>query len=253
MTDATVAGRALSFNSVLGAAARLPGVRIDRDAYLRTALKGHCTPGVIDQAVAETPAIAGVSLLLISKVAGESIRFETLKVTALSAAAGIPGGFAMVGTIPADAAQLLGHMLRIAQKLAYLYSWPELFSDESDDPDDATQSILTLFIGVMFGATAANEAVNKIAAKVAEQAVKELPKKALTKGVIYPIVKKVAGYVGVKMTKDTFAKGVGKVVPLVGGVVSGGLTLASFLPMSNRLKKHLEALPIAQPKASASA
>lgn len=254
MTDnVDVAGPAAYFGTMLATAARLPGVRIQREAYLRSALKAHCAPDVVDRAVADSPAAAGVSLALLSKVADDSIRFETLKVTALSTAAGIPGGFAIAATIPADAAQLLGHMLRIAQKLAYLYSWPDLFSAEGDDPDDATQSLLTLFVGVMFGATAAGEAVQKVAAKVAEQAVKELPKKALTKGVVYPIVKKVAGYVGVKMTKDTFAKGVGKVIPFVGGVISGGLTLASFLPMANRLKLHLASLPTALPSAAVSA
>ena len=57
--------------------------------------------------------------------------------TALSAIAGIPGGFALLATVPADTAQYLGHMLRVAQKLAYLYSWPDLF-EEDDEPDDAT-------------------------------------------------------------------------------------------------------------------
>lgn len=37
-----------------------------------------------------------------------------------------------------------------------------------------------------------------------------------------------AGYIGVKVTKDSFAKGVSKVIPVVGGVVSGGLTFASI-------------------------
>ena len=57
--------------------------------------------------------------------------------TALSAIAGIPGGFALLATVPADTAQYLGHMLRVAQKLAYLYRWPDLF-EEDDEPDDAT-------------------------------------------------------------------------------------------------------------------
>ncbi len=42
---------------------------------------------------------------------------------------------------------------------------------------------------------------------IAEQVTKELPKKALTHGVVYPMVKKVAKYLGVKMTTQSFAKG----------------------------------------------
>ncbi|MGW2058109.1 hypothetical protein ACWCOZ_30085 [Streptomyces sp. NPDC001840] len=235
------------FSAVLVGAARLPGVRINREAYLRSALARHCSEDDIRRALEETPAAAGITVEVLDKVANDSIRYETAKVSALSAAAGIPGIIALPATVPADVAQYFGHMLRIAQKLAYLYSWPDLFSDEGDDVDDATMGVLTLFFGVMFGTQSANAAVGKVAGMMSEQAVKKLPQKALTKGLIYPIVKKVAGYLGVKMTKDSFAKSVSKAIPLVGAVVSGGLTFTTFLPMAKRLKKHLASLPLAEP------
>lgn len=72
-----------------------------------------------------------------------------------------------------------------------------------------------------------------------------MSQKALTKGVIYPIVKKTATMIGVKMTKDIFAKSVSKVIPVVGGVVSGGITFASYKPMSVKFKKYLEKLDLA--------
>ena len=43
----------------------------------------------------------------------------------------------------------------------------------------------------------------------------------------------------VKMTKDTFAKGASKAIPILGGVISGGLTYMSMKPMGNRLKDAL--------------
>lgn len=55
----------------------------------------------------------------------------------------------MLGTVPADMVQNFAHMIRVAQKLAYLYSWPDLFSSDGDEMDDATKGVLTLFIGVM--------------------------------------------------------------------------------------------------------
>lgn len=235
------------FSAVLVGAAKLPGVRINREAYLRSALARHCSEDDIRRAIEETPAAVGITVEVLDKVANDSIRFETGKVSALSAAAGIPGIFALPATVPADMAQYFGHMLRIAQKLAYLYSWPDLFSDEGDDVDDATMGVLTLFFGVMFGTQSANAAVGKVAGMMAEQVAKKLPQKALTQGVIYPIVKKVAAYLGVQMTKQTFAKSVSKAIPLVGAVVSGGLTLATYLPMARRLKKHLSSLPLADP------
>jgi len=235
---------------VLVGAAKLPGVRINREAYLRTALARHCTEDEIRVAIEETPAAAGITVEVLEKAANDSIRYETAKVSALSAAAGIPGVFALPATVPADTAQYFGHMLRIAQKLAYLYSWPDLFSDEGDDADDATMGVLTLFFGVMFGTQSANAAVGKVAGMMAEQVAKKLPQKALTKGVIYPIVKKVAAYLGVQMTKQSFAKSVSKAIPLIGAAVSGTLTFATYLPMAKRLKKHLAGLPLAEPSPS---
>ena len=50
------------------------------------------------------------------------------------------------------------------------------------------------------------------------------------------------------MTKDIFAKGVSKAVPVVGAAVSGGLTLATFAPMAERLRKHLAESELADVK-----
>ena len=112
----------------------------------------------------------------------------------------------MAGTIPADLTQYFAHILRILQELIYLYGWKELNFD-SNDLTEETKNLLTLFVGIMFGVDGAINAINKLAGQVAKQIAKKLPQKALTKGVVYPIVKKVATLIGVKMTKDVFAKG----------------------------------------------
>lgn len=235
------------FSQVLDAAAKLPGVRINRAAYLRTALKRHCTEEQIERAIAESPAAAGIPLKIINEVANTSIGYETSKVTGLSTLAGIPGGLAMLGTVPADLAQYMGHMLRISQKLAYIYGWPDLFAEDGDELDEATESMLILFVGVMFGVQIAQGGVAKVAAMIAANVAKKLPQQALTKGVLFPVVKKVAGYLGVSMTKKLFASGIAKAIPVVGAVLSGGLTLGTFLPMSKRLQKHLASLELTKP------
>lgn len=250
-TNKLIENPGASFATLLLRAARLPGVRVEREAYLRTALARHCSEYEVAMAVAGTPAAAGISLDVLNRLADESIRYETAKVSALSAAAGLPGALAAVATVPADLAQYIGHMLRIAQKLAYLYSWPNLFPDDGDVDgdkiDDATRSILTLFFGVMYGTHSANVAVGQVAKAMAEEVIKKLPQRALTQGVVYPIVKKVAASLGVEMTKQTFAKSVSKAIPLVGAAVSGTLTFATYRPMAKRLKTHLAGLELAEP------
>lgn len=229
------------FQNVLVAALGVPGVKINREEYLRSALQNYCEDALIDAAVEQGPIDAGVSRATIGKLANEAIQYETTKVTLVSAATGIPGGIAMAATIPADAAQNIAHMLRITQKLAYLYGWPDFFNRDGT-VDEGTKNVLTLFLGAMFASGLAVNGIHKVAEMMARQAVKKLPQKALTKGVIYPIVKKVASLIGAKMTKDIFAKGVAKAIPGIGAIFSGGITLATFLPMCNRLKGYLDDL-----------
>ncbi len=49
--------------------------------------------------------------------------------TAISAAAGIPGGYAMIATIPADIIQYYGVALRFAQEMVYLYGGADIWED----------------------------------------------------------------------------------------------------------------------------
>ena len=229
----------LSFTSVIEGAAKLPLVRIDRTEFLTKNLSKLCTPVQLQRAIAEGTLHADIPIEKLDKVAKDVIIAETIKVTAVSTAAGIPGGFAMAATIPADLVQFYGHIIRIAQELAYIYGWDEIFT-ESTDLDAGTESQLVLFIGVMSGVEAAKKALTKLFGETAMKSVaKKIAAQALTKTWYYPIVKKIAAMLGQRMTKDIFAKGVGKAIPILGGAISGGLTLATFKPMAHKLQKHL--------------
>lgn len=226
------------WNKVMGAALSMPGVKVDRDDFLKKELKNYCSPEQLNLAISSRP-INGVSKEIIDRIANACINSHTTKVTTISAVAGIPGGFAMAGTIPADIAQYYWHVFVLAQKLAYLYGFPDL-RDENGNLTDTASDMLTLFVGVMMGASAANQAIKGLAKEFAKQVVKRLPQKALTKTMYYPIIKQIAKWIGVKLTKDTFAKGLGKVIPILGGVISGGLTLATFRPSAKRLQHKLQ-------------
>ena len=130
-----------------------------------------------------------------------------------SFAAGLPGRLAMAGTIPADMAQFYWHALVMAQKLAYLYGWPDLL--ENGEVDEQTELYLTLLVGTMLGAVVANEALAELARRFAVQTVRRLPRQALTKTWYYPIVKQVGKWIGISVTNRGFAGGVSKVVPVI--------------------------------------
>ncbi|MDU5761393.1 MAG: hypothetical protein E6Z81_03315 [Schaalia odontolytica] len=223
---------------------RIRGVRIARDEFLRQELrKLHMSDDAIASAVDSNPVVAGVCLTDLDKLADGIISFETNKSTAMSFAAGLPGGFAMLGTIPADLTQYYVHAFRIMQKLAYLYGWRELLSD-MDEVDDETIGVLAVFFGVMLGVGGAAQSLTAFARSVAVPAFqKQLTKHALTKTSWYPVMKHCLRYIGINLTKKSFAQGVSKVIPVIGGVVSGGMTFVSLQSQSHRLKNHLRELP----------
>lgn len=225
-------------------AASLKTVRIDRGRFLRTELGKHCPNIDADLAVSETPSAAGVTAQEMDMIAVSAIDVESKKCAGLSFLAGIPGGIALAGTIPADLAQYFCHVMRIEQKLAYIYGW-QSFLNNTDEIDDETLMKLIVLMGVMLQVGGAANAVGTFANKVAQQGVqKAIQKQALTKTAFYPIARSVLKLVGVQLTKETFAKTVSKVVPVIGGVVSGGLTYATFKPASENLRQHLRTLPM---------
>ena len=227
---------------------KVPGIRIDRAAFLQKELQTKCTQAVIDDAIAHNPLHASVPLDVIDKIADEVIKYERACVSGISTALGMPGGVAMVATIPADIAQYYGYMLRTTQKLMYLYGFPAIDLEEKGQTfDSETMNVLIICMGVMYGAAGANNALKAMAKALAAGVEKQLLRKALTKGTIYPIVKSVAKWFSVKMTKEVFAGFFKKAIPVVGGVIGGGITFLSFKPCCDKLKSSLQNTMLSNP------
>lgn len=228
---------------IMKRAASLKVVKIDRGEFLRTTIKKHCPEVDATLVVASTPIEAGVAPRDLDQIALDVIEFETKKCAGLSFLAGIPGGVALAGTVPADLAQYFAHVMRIEQKLAYLYGWRSFLSPEGE-VDDETLMKLIVLMGIMLEVGGVANSVTKFATDVAQKSIaRTIERQALTKTFFYTPMKNVLRVLGVNLTKQTFAKSVSKVVPVVGGVVSGGLTYASFKPGAERLRRYLRELP----------
>jgi hypothetical protein len=231
------------WEKLIRASMAMPGARINRQDYLQKELSKFYSEDVVLKAIQTSPLKAGISSSKIKEIADSSISLHITIVTTTSFTAGIPGGWWMAGTIPADMTQFFWHITVILQKLAYLHGWPQLF-DEDGELNDETIMMVTVFVGVMFGASIASKALGELSEKVAAQVVLRLPKEALTKYGIYNLAKQIAKWIGIKLTKDTFARAVSKAIPVISGFISGGITYATFSTMSSRLHKHLEELPL---------
>lgn len=233
------------WNKVLKASLALPNSKINREQFLKKELSKKVSEEKLLRAIKETPAKAKIDKSIIDEIADGCIKWQTLQVTAISFVAGLPGGWWMAGTIPADLAQFYWHTIQLVQKLIYIYGWPELYENEDEQIDDETLLRITIFIGVMFGASAAAKVVSELSEKLSIQVATQLPKKALTKYGFYNLAKQVAKWIGVKLTKTTFSRIASKLVPILGGFVSGGISFFSMKKMGKRLQKHLSKLPLA--------
>lgn len=224
--------------NVITTAIQIPGVKVNRELFLREQFQKE-SKETIEHIIEVGPVKAKIGRKKIKKLADRILKDRTAKSSAASFAAGIPGGLAMAATIPADMMQFYGISLRVAQEIAYLYGESDLWSEGSVDSDKVMNQLI-LYCGVMFGVNGAAHTIRIISSQMAKQALKKLPQQALTKTFYYPIIKSIAKALGLKMTKDVFAKGVSKAIPIIGGVISGGITLATMFPMGNRLIDALD-------------
>jgi hypothetical protein len=227
---------------------RIPGIRIKREEFLRKELLKRYPQEVIDIAVERSPMEAKIPVAEIDKIADDVIQFERYCVSGISAALGIPGGVTAVAATVADIAQYYGYLLRATQKLLYLYGFPEIDTEEKDNQfDDGTMNALILCFGAMYGIAMANKALKKVATALGAGVEKQLLKRALTKGAIYPIVKNVAKWFNVKMTKQVFAGFFKNAIPVAGVVIGGGITYLSFKPCCDSLKNQLRDTILSNP------
>lgn len=227
-----------SLVGVISTAIQIPGVKVNRNAFLEEQFK-DAPPETLEAVLSVGPVEAGCSRKELRKIACRLVQKKTLLSTGASFLAGIPGGFTMAATIPVDMLQFYGVALGLAQEVSYLYGAGDLWSGDILDEEKVTNQLI-LYCGVMLGASGAAQTIRVLSSSLAKQALKKLPQQALTKTFYYPIIKSIAKAFGTKMTKEVFAKGVSKAVPIIGGVVSGGITFATLRPMGMRLVDTLE-------------
>lgn len=227
---------------------KTPGVRVDRDNFLRTELNKYCTKDVIEDAVLYNPAHAKIDKKLIDKIADDVIQYERVCVSGISAVLGSTGAVSSVVTVPTDIAQYYGYMLRAIQKLLYLYGFPKIDVEEKGQMfDHETINTMILCLGVMYGVSGARGALVSMATALGKGVKKKLMAASLTKGTLYPIIKAIASWFNVKLTKEVFSSFFEKSLPVVGGVIGGGLTYLSFKPCCDKLKDVLEDTILSNP------
>ena len=222
---------------MVSAASKLPVVSVNREEFLA---KHFAKSADFEQILEQGPQSVFTPESLRMK-ASDIINENTTKTAAISFVSGLPSNpVAMVALGGADVAQYFGFAINLAQQLAYLFGEDSLFVDgTSEMPEEAKVRVIA-YLGVMFGAAGAAQLVARTSVKFGATLGKKVAAKALTKTMWYPLIKKIGAIIGQKITKKTVEKTITKAVPIVGGVVSGAITFATFRPMGDRLADVFE-------------
>lgn len=233
---------------IIHLAFKVPGVQVDRKKFLKEEFRHKFSWLRIQKAIKTNPMKAHMNPNKIDEIAESVIQSEREKVSLISAALGVPGGAVSFAASTGDIAQYYGSMLIAAQKLLYLYGFPQMeCASIREDIDSSAMNQIILCLGVMYGIAGANLALNSLSKAIGKGVEKQLLKKALTKGTIYPIVKKISRWFGMNMTKKAFANFFSKSIPIVGGIIGGGMTYLSFKPCCERLKDVLKDTALSNP------
>ena len=202
---------------------QLPLVRVNREEFLKNTFKKS---EHLDRILAEGPQAVFTSDSL-RKKANEIIQASTNSTSIASFVACLPSNIAVaIAAAGADLTQ------------------DELFSGGHGEVNEQTKGRIVAYLGVMLGAGGAASLLVATSKKAAEVMGKKVAARALTKTAWYPLLKKVAAWIGIKITKQSVGKAVTKAVPVIGGFFSAGITYFTFKPMGNRLadvfKKNMD-------------
>ncbi len=110
-----------SLETIISKAIQIRGVKVNRCAFLSSIFK-DAPPAKLARILEVGPVEAGYSRKKLEKLANAVFNKRTFASTGVSFAAGLPGGFAMAATIPADILQFYAIALRFAQEISYIFT-----------------------------------------------------------------------------------------------------------------------------------
>ena len=205
------------------AASQLPFVKVNWEEFLRKEFAGD---KYLENIIKDGPQSVFTSQAL-RKRADRVIANATNKTSVASFVTGLPSN-------PVTALAS-GFALNLSQQIAYLFGEEELFSGDYNQLPEEARIRIVAYLGIMVGASGSSALIANVSKMAGKSLGKKVAQQALTKTAWYPLVKKIGSTIGFKITKQSIGKSITKVVPVIGGVISGGLTYMTFKPMGNKL------------------
>ncbi|MBU1241057.1 hypothetical protein KKF84_19230 [Myxococcota bacterium] len=229
----------ITWRAILQKALKLPSVRVSKHEWFNKVLSPFTSDESVNAAIESSPLVSGLEPRTLKRIAERTVRAHRRGVTALSLVTGLPGGIAIVGAVPADLAQFFWHLLKVSQKLTLLYGWPPLLGTDgsSEEADEQTRLLITVFMASMFGSDRADDLLVELHKTLVSQ--KGLGAAELLEAAgLAENARDLEQWMGHTVARDSLTKALARVVPVIGGIFSGTLTYIAF----SRMGKHLDDL-----------
>ena len=219
----------------------LPFVKIDRKRYLTKKFASKLSGNEL-QKVLTDGTLSVLSLNEIERLARTEIAKYASIVTILSILASIPQtGVGMIVAVVLDFIQFQFFVFVAMQKLLYLYGCKDLGGKQNSLKTSAS-AILIVISTVMIGKHQAVNFMKSATGVVVKQAIQRFSIRMFSKLMMLNAFRQAMKWLGIVVTKETIEAGMKMLVPVLCGFVSGLITLWLFLPMLNRLCRHLKNL-----------
>ena len=225
-----------SYNNILKSSFMLPMARVNRETFIQR-LSTRELKGMNVQVALEKSPNSAYSQQAINKAAKKIIAKHALWVTLISAISAIPTGWMMIPFFIIDIIQFQIHVFAVSQKLLYLYEDEEKLTEYSSDT--ATQ-LMILMTTIMIGKQQFTRMIKSATGVVTKQVIQRFTIKALTQFSILNIVRQVAKWFGIVLTKETLLEGIDVAIIIICAIISGLISLWLFKPMANNLMKYLK-------------
>lgn len=225
-----------SYNNILKSSFMLPMARVNREKFIQRLSTRELKGMNVQVALGKSPNRA-YSQQAINKAAKKIIAKHALWVTLISAISAIPTGWMMIPFFIIDIIQFQIHVFAVSQKLLYLYEDEEKLTEYSSDT--ATQ-LMILMTTIMIGKQQFTRMLKSATGVVTKQVIQRFTIKALTQFSILNIVRQVAKWFGIVLTKETLLEGIDIAIIIICAIISGLISLWLFKPMANNLMKYLK-------------
>lgn len=236
---------------IISAALKVPGVKVDREHFLRKNLKQVISEFQFKKAIEYGTREAEIPINVVDKIAKECINSRSRIAVSASFVSGLPGGIAgLLGGAAADIIQFYANFFNIAQKLMYLYGFNDI-----DELDSSQEETLLIMLGAAYGISGVEEAIKILFEEVAKEAAEKTAERAavkmaamatekiaveqVNKAAVKNMAKRVTTEVGEKVVANNSGKIFIKGIPIFGGIICGGITFFTFKPLAKRLQKKL--------------